>query len=106
MNVRDGLGKGPYVTCKILDVVLPFAIWIVRWFPYNPSASLACSFAMAVNVFHTHHHVSARHSITAWLHEYDSSVANIQLRAMAAHSNAQSEPNVSQSHFAAFSTSG
>src|SRR5437762_947251 len=82
ISVRDRLAERPDVTGKILDVVLPFSVGMIRRLAYDSRSTLSCVFAMAMNILHSNHHVSAGFVPAARLHQHDGSISNVQLRAM------------------------
>src|SRR5262249_39453894 len=76
---------------QVFDVILPFTVGVVGRLPDDSRAPPACTFAMALDIFDANHHVSSRFTPSARLHQHHSAVADIQLCAMAPHSDSQGE---------------
>src|SRR5438874_7604342 len=64
---------------------------MIRRLAYDSRSTLSCVLAMAMNILHSNHHVSAGFVPAARLHQHDRSISNVQLRAMTSHANPKRE---------------
>jgi len=73
---------------EVFDRVLPFAIGIICGRPHDTRSALLSALTVAVNVFHTDHHVCPIPLVFVWRFLEDHSpFANIELGSVAAHIN-------------------
>ncbi|MGA8104337.1 MAG: hypothetical protein WB869_19405 [Candidatus Acidiferrales bacterium] len=67
INVRNGLRETPVVPGKVFNIVLPFAVRVVRGFPNNPSATSSSVLEVSIDVLDPHHDCSSQRDIRARL---------------------------------------
>jgi len=65
INVRNRLRETPVVPDKVLNIILSFAVRIVRGFPNNPYTASPSAVAVSVDVLDPDHDCSSQRDIRA-----------------------------------------
>ena len=65
INVRNGLRETPMVPGEVLNIILSFAVGIIRGFPNNPYTAAPSTVVVSVDVLNPDHDCSSQRDIPA-----------------------------------------
>ena len=77
---------------KVFGIVLPLAVWVIRWLAKNAYPAPPSVFIVAVDVFDSDHDRCFQGNVAISLNQDHGTIADVQLSSMISHADSHGEP--------------
>jgi hypothetical protein len=77
---------------EVFSIVLPLAVWVIRWLAKNMYSAPASVLIVTVDIFHADHDSRFQGDVAISLNQDHGTIADVQLSSMISHADAQGEP--------------